>query len=312
MKNNRYPLLALKGIAMGAADVIPGVSGGTIAFITGIYQELLQSIKSIDIQALKMLLTGKAVPFWHKINGNFLLAVAAGIALSIFSLARLMTWLLAQHPIPVWSFFFGLIIASSFLVSRDITKWNAATVLGALAGAAAAYAITALSPASTPDVWWFIILCGAVAICAMILPGISGSFILLLMGKYQYIMTAVSELNINVILLFGLGAAIGIIGFSHLLTWLLRHRHNLTIAVLTGFMVGSLNKIWPWKATLTTRAEGLENSVRESNILPGRFAEVGIDPQLGRAILFCVIGILLIITLEAINKRLAKRKTAAG
>ena len=314
MKNNRYPLLTLKGVAMGAADVIPGVSGGTIAFITGIYEELLRSIKSIDLQAIKMLLTGKAPHFWRKINGNFLLAVGGGIALSIFSLARLMTWLLAHYPIPVWSFFFGLIIASTFLIAKDITKWNAVTVLGAVAGAVAAYLITALSPASTPDAWWFIVLSGAIAICAMILPGISGSFILLLLGKYQYIMAAVSELNLPVLLLFAVGALAGIISFSHLLTWLLQHRRNLTIALLTGFMVGSLNKIWPWKETLETYVDshGALQPLQEANILPGKFAALtGADPLLGQALLFCAVGIGLIVLLETAGKRLAKRKTAA-
>ncbi len=205
MKNNKYPLLVLKGVAMGAADVIPGVSGGTIAFITGIYEELLCSIKNVDLRALKLLSTGKFRPFWSKINGRFLLAVVAGIGLSIFSLARLMTWLLAHHPILLWSFFFGLIIASTFLVARDVTKWNVVNILGTAGGAAAAYVITALSPASTPDAWWFIVLCGAIAICAMILPGISGSFILLLLGKYAFIMAAVGRFDIKIILLFAVG-----------------------------------------------------------------------------------------------------------
>jgi putative membrane protein len=310
MKNNRYPLLILKGVAMGAADVIPGVSGGTIAFITGIYEELLQSIKSIDLKALKLLLTGKFRAFWSKINGNFLLAVVAGIALSVFSLARGMTWLLEHHPIPLWSFFFGLIIASTFLVARDVTKWNAANILGALAGAAAAYAITALSPASTPDAWWFIILSGAIAICAMILPGISGSFILLLLGKYAFIMTAVGELNIEIIVLFAVGAIAGIVGFSHFLTWLLKNYRNMTIAVLAGFMVGSLNKIWPWKETLETYTDshGAIQPLKEANVLPGAFAG---DPQVIRAALFCAVGILLIVVIEAVGRRLKASKQNA-
>lgn len=315
MKNNRYPILTLKGIAMGAADVIPGVSGGTIAFITGIYEELLLSIKSIDLAALKLLFTGKFKAFWQKINGNFLLAVVLGIAISIFSLAKLMTWLLAHYPIPVWSFFFGLIIASTFLVAKDVTQWNAVNVIGALAGAVAAYLITALSPTSTPDTWWFIVLSGAIAICAMILPGISGSFILLLLGKYQYIMTAVGELNVGVILLFLVGAVAGIVSFSHILSWLLKNHRNITIAVLTGFMVGSLNKIWPWKRTVETYIDshGMEQPLKEVNVLPGTFAETtGADPQLWQAVLFCTVGILLIVVIESAGKALAKRKAAQG
>ena len=315
MKNNRYPILTLKGIAMGAADVIPGVSGGTIAFITGIYEELLLSIKSIDLAALKLLFTGKFKAFWQKINGNFLLAVVLGIAISIFSLAKLMTWLLAHYPIPVWSFFFGLIIASTFLVAKDVTQWNAVNVIGALAGAVAAYLITALSPTSTPDTWWFIVLSGAIAICAMILPGISGSFILLLLGKYQYIMTAVGELNVGVILLFLVGAVAGIVSFSHILSWLLKNHRNITIAVLTGFMVGSLNKIWPWKRTVETYIDshGMEQPLKEVNVLPGTVAETtGADPQLWQAVLFCTVGILLIVVIESAGKALAKRKAAQG
>lgn len=309
MKNTRYPLITIKGIAMGAADVVPGVSGGTIAFITGIYEELLHSIKSIDLKALKMLFTGKFKAFWKKINGNFLLALVLGIGISIFSLARLMTWLLETHPIPLWAFFFGLIVASVFQVARDV-KWNVVNIIGALAGAVAAYMITALSPASTPDTWWFIILSGAIAICAMILPGISGSFILLLMGKYEFIMAAVGTLDLKVIGLFAVGAIAGIISFSHLLTWLLKHHRNITIALLTGFMVGSLNKIWPWKQTLETYVDshGAVQPFKEANILPGTYAELtGSDPQLWQAIVCCVVGLLLIAVIEGTAKRLAKK-----
>ncbi len=239
MKQKRnYLLLILRGCAMGAADVVPGVSGGTIAFITGIYEELINSIKNIDLQALKLLFSFRFADFWKKINGNFLISVVAGIAISIFSLARLMTWLLENHPIYIWSFFFGLIIASSVLVAKEIRQWNILTVIALAAGICAAYIITVMTPAETPDSWWFIILSGAIAICAMILPGISGAFILLLMGKYTYILGAVSNLNIGVLLLFIIGAAAGIISFSHLLSWLLKNYHNLTVSLLTGFMLG--------------------------------------------------------------------------
>ena len=178
-KQKNYLLLVLKGCAMGAADVVPGVSGGTIAFITGIYEELIDSIKSIDLQALKLLLSLKFADFWKKINGSFLLGVAGGIAISIFSLAKLMTWLLEHLPIYIWSFFFGLIVASSVLVAKEIKHWHIGTVISLIAGGCIAYVITVMSPAETPNTWWFIILSGAIAICAMILPGISGAFILL-------------------------------------------------------------------------------------------------------------------------------------
>jgi len=309
-KKRNYLLLILRGCAMGAADVVPGVSGGTIAFITGIYEELIDSIKNIDLQALKLLFRLQWTAFWKKINGSFLLAVVTGIAISIFSLAKLMTWLLDHHPIYIWSFFFGLIIASSVLVSKEIRKWNPAAILSLLAGAAAAFGITTMTPASTPDAWWFIVLAGAIAICAMILPGISGAFILLLLGKYTFILGAVSGLNIGVLLLFAAGAVAGIISFSHLLSWLLKNHHTVTVAVLTGFMIGSLNKVWPWKETLSTYLDshGLEKPLQEANILPQRYeALTGQEALTGEALLMCIAGFLLIWTIELIGKKRQKK-----
>lgn len=306
-EKKNYLLLLLKGCAMGAADVVPGVSGGTIAFITGIYEELINSIKSIDLQALKLLLSFKMADFWKKINGTFLLSVVGGIAISIFSLAKLMTWLLAHHPIYIWSFFFGLIIASSVLVAKEIRKWDIFTVLALLAGGAIAYTITVMSPASTPDTWWFIILSGAIAICAMILPGISGAFILLLMGKYTYILTAVTQFNIPIILLFVFGAAAGIISFSHLLSWLLKNYHTLTVSLLTGFMVGSLNKVWPWKETLETYVDthGVKQVLVETNVSPMKFETLtNSNALLWQAVMMCVVGFLLIWGIEYIGKKL--------
>lgn len=291
---------------MGAADVVPGVSGGTIAFITGIYEELIDSIKGIDLQAVKLLLKLKFADFWKKVNGNFLLSVVLGIAISIFSLAKLMTWLLEHHPIYIWSFFFGLIIASSVLVAKEIKQWNIFTIISLIAGVCAAYTITVMTPAETPNTWWFIILSGAIAICAMILPGISGAFILLLMGKYSYILGAVSSLNIGVILLFIVGAIAGIISFSHLLSWLLKNYHTLTVSLLTGFMVGSLNKVWPWKETIQTYIDshGVEKALVETNISPLHFGELTqTDPLLWQAIVMCIAGFFLIWGIEAIGRR---------
>lgn len=310
MEKRNYLLLILRGCAMGAADVVPGVSGGTIAFITGIYEELINSIRSVDWQAIKLLAGFQFAAFWKKINGNFLLSVVLGIGISIFSLAKLMTWLLEHHPIYIWSFFFGLIIASSVLVAKEIKKWNAGTAIALIAGSCAAYTITVMSPAETPDTWWFIILSGSVAICAMILPGISGAFILLLMGKYSYILGAVSSLNIGVILLFVVGAVAGIVSFSHLLSWLLKNYHTATVAVLTGFMIGSLNKVWPWKATLQTYfdSHGIEKPLVEANILPARYeALTGHDPLMWEAILMCIAGFLLIYGIETIGKKMSKK-----
>lgn len=304
MKFSDYLLLTLKGCAMGMADVVPGVSGGTIAFITGIYGRLIDSIKSVNAHALKLLATFRLREFWRHIDGRFLFSVLLGIAISIFSLARLMTYLLEHHPIQVWSFFFGLIVASALLVARQVGKWDWRSVAALLAGIAAAFWITVVTPGQTPDTWWFVMLSGAIAICAMILPGISGAFILLLLGKYQFIMQAVGDLNIPVILLFVTGAVAGIISFSHLLSWLLQHWHDVTVAVLMGFMIGSLNKVWPWKQTLETYTDshGKVLPLVEGNVLPGEFTDG--NPQLGSAILLALAGFLLIYGVE-----LAARKT---
>lgn len=309
-KIRHHLLLILRGCAMGAADVVPGVSGGTIAFITGIYEELINSIKSIDIQALKLLLTFQWKAFWKKINGIFLLSVIIGIGISIFSLAKIMTWLLEHHPIQIWSFFFGLIIASSILVAKEIKQWKISTIISLFIGIFIAYWITITTPTSTPDSWWFIILSGAIAICAMILPGISGAFILLLMGKYSYILEAVSKFDIEILFLFAIGAIVGIISFSHLLSWLLKNHHTITVSLLTGFMLGSLNKVWPWKETLQTYIDshGIEKALIEKNISPRHFADLTQnDPQIVQAILLCLLGFLLIYGIELFAQKLQKK-----
>ncbi len=303
----KYLLLLLKGIAIGSADVVPGVSGGTIAFISGIYEELIESIRSINGEAFKLLFKGRFRELWKHINGPFLCSVLAGIAIAIFSLARVMTYLLEQHPVEIWSFFFGLIIASTLLVSRDIRKWGMQPIVGFVVGAVLAWWITVVSPTETPETWWFIVLSGAIAICAMILPGISGAFILLLLGKYQFILGAVSEFKIGIMLLFIVGAAIGITSFSHILSWLLRKHHDLTISLLMGFMVGSLNKVWPWKKAVETYtdSEGVIRPLVERNILPG------VEDHLGEAIAMAVLGFGLIYTIEFIGakmKQLAAQK----
>lgn len=316
MKAKRnYLMLVLKGIGMGAADVIPGVSGGTIAFISGIYEELIGSIRSFDLTALRKLLRLDLRGFWKHINGSFLFSVLAGIGISIFSLAKVMKYLLETHPIFVWSFFFGLIIASAWLVAKEVKKWGVGTVVALIAGTVAAYMITVLSPASTPDAWWFIMLSGAIAICAMILPGISGAFILLLLGKYAYIIGAVSTFNLPVLGLFAVGAVAGIISFSHLLSWLLAKHHGMTVGLLTGFMVGSLNKIWPWKQVLETYTDshGVVQPLVERNILPGTFEQLTGQPaMLGWAIFFIAVGFGLIWGVERVAAMLNKKRNAAA
>ena len=311
MKFSRYIVLALKGCAMGMADVVPGVSGGTIAFISGIYEELLDSIRSVDATALRLLLRFRLAEFWRHINGRFLLPVLLGIAVAIFSLARLMTYLLTNHPIAIWSFFFGLIVAYALLVARKIGRWDWRTVLAFAVGAAAAWWITVATPAETPDDWWFVMLSGAIAICAMILPGISGAFILLLLGKYQYIMHAVGEFDIPVIAVFVIGAAAGIISFSHLLSWLLKHWHDVTVAVLMGFMVGSLNKVWPWKETVETYLDshGVAQPLVQNNIAPGTFEQLTGQPSLlVQAILLGIVGFLVIYGIELVARMIVKKQ----
>lgn len=297
----------LKGCAMGMADVVPGVSGGTIAFIAGIYEELINSIKSIGIDAAKLLFKGRIADFWRHINGNFLASVLLGIGIAILSLARAMTYLLEYHPVLIWSFFFGLIIASSVLVAKKIEKWNVRSIAALLIGGALAYWITVATPAETSNEWWFVMISGAIAICAMILPGISGAFILLLMGKYQYVMQAVTDFNIPVILVFVIGAMVGIISFSHLLSWLLKNYYNVTISLLMGFMIGSLNKVWPWKEVLESykNSHGELVSLVESNISPSKFEMLTqTDAQLGAAIGLCVGGFLLIYVIELIGSKI--------
>lgn len=294
---------------MGAADVIPGVSGGTIAFISGIYEELINSIKSVDLEALKLLLRFDIKALWKKVNGSFLLAVLSGVVISILSLAKVMAYLLKSHPIMVWSFFFGLIIASAILVFKEIKRFNPLSAISILVGTIVAYYITVASPAQTPTDWWFIMLCGAVAICAMILPGISGSFILLLMGKYLYILNALSSMELVTISLFIAGAAIGIVSFSHILSWLLKNFHTATVSLLTGFMVGSLNKIWPWKEVVETtlNSHGETIPLVEHNVLPAQYELLtGESSMLVMAIVMAIVGFLTISIIEEVGVKLKK------
>lgn len=311
-KIGKYLLTAVKGMCMGAADVIPGVSGGTIAFMTGIYEELLGSIKSIDGTAVKLLFKGKIRELWKHINGNFLASVFGGILVSVFSLAKLMQYLLDVHPIPTWAFFFGLIIASSIHIIRDIFKESghygrisAMLLIGVVLGVL----VCMLSPTQTTDAYWFILLSGAIAICAMILPGISGSFILLIIGKYEFIMNAISEMNIPVLLVFALGAVAGIIAFSHFLTWLLARCRQETLSVLAGFIIGSLIKVWPWSAdNASFEGNGIFSWGSFTPLLPARFTEItGNDAHLLQAVIFAIVGIGIVFLIEYSAKMIKKR-----
>lgn len=299
-------VLVLKGMGMGAADVVPGVSGGTIAFITGIYEELINSIKSINLKALKLFFSGKFREFWECINGTFLMSVFIGIGISVFSLAKGLEFLLNNYPILVWSFFFGLIVASSIYVARTIKNWSTGTIVAGILGIAIAYFITVITPAEANTTYWFVFVAGSIAICAMILPGISGSFILVLLGMYKFILEAVGNLDIAVILIFLTGAALGIIVFSNILSWLLKKYHNTTIAVLAGFMVGSLNKVWPWKEVTETFIDrhGDIKPLSEKNILPGTYEQIsGHEAWLLGAIALAMVGFALIFIIEGLSKK---------
>jgi len=293
-----YLIIGAKGMAMGAADVVPGVSGGTIAFISGIYEELLSSISNINLSLLTTLKSDGFKAAWKQLNGNFLLSLFVGILISILSLAKVIKWLLENEPILLWSFFFGLVLASIIYIAKQITNWNAVSFIVLFLGAGLAYYITTLNPLVTENSSLiFIFLAGSIAICAMILPGISGSFILVLLGAYKPILDALNNRNITTILTFSAGAIVGLLTFSRVLKWLFNHHKNYTLAVLTGFIIGSLNKIWPWKEVLTWRvnSHGVKVAFNEQSISPFSFDG---NPQLLYAVLLAIFGFGLILLLE--------------
>ena len=317
-----YLMVGVKGACMGAADVIPGVSGGTIAFITGIYDEFVGSIARVDAEAVRLLLKGKIRDFWKHINGTFLLSVIAGIGVSVVSLAGLMQMLLSDYPVQTWAFFFGLIVASSIFILRGISGWKALDG-GLLAlGVVLGVTVCTLSPTQTPDALWFIFISGAIAICAMILPGISGSFILLILGKYQYIMGAISGLttgenfsqNLVIIAVFLVGAVFGILSFSKFLHWLLARWNKETLIVLAGFIIGSLVKVWPWSnAEAIVCSQNPELALMAENLEGGLPAELvsqymaGADLHIAGAVVFALIGFSLVMGIEIAGKVLAKK-----
>ena len=283
---------------MGAADVVPGVSGGTIAFISGIYEELIDSISKVNLATLKLWKKEGFAEMWKELNGNFLISLVIGIGLSIITLAKLIRHLLETQPILIWSFFFGLVLARIIYVARQITRWNLGAIILLIAGALTAYFITTLTPQTTNVSYPYVFLSGALAICAMILPGISGSFILLLLGMYKPVLDAIHDKNIGLLATLMLGAVVGLLSFSRLLKWLFDHYENLTLAVLTGFIIGSLNKIWPWKEVLEAEMiNGKLKILKEKSVLPWSYEG---DPQLAYALLLAGAGFLFIILLERI------------
>ncbi len=301
-------LIALKGFAMGTANVIPGVSGGTIALLTGIFNELIEALNAVlSISSWKLLLQGKVKEFWKHIHGTFLLWLGVGLVISIFSLAKVMEYVLAYHPIQTWAFFFGLIVVSGVYMLYDIKKWKVADGLWLVFGVILGAVICMLSPTQTTDASWFILVCGAIAICTMILPGISGSFILVLLGKYEYIMGAISELNWPVLILFGVGCVLGLAAFSKFLHWLIGRYERPTLITLIGFTLGSLVKVWPWSdkvSLLTAQLMREGQTAEQAQAGVQALTETGfnlasmIDPQTVQAIVWMLVGAILVVGLE--------------
>lgn len=298
-----YLSLVLKGAGMGAANVIPGVSGGTIALITNIFEEMIDSIKSFDLKAIKLLFTGKLKEFLRHINLWFLVAVFLGVGISIVSLAKLLEFLFANYPVYVWAFFFGLILASVYFVGRTVRRWNASVVISLVIGTGVAIVISVLNPASENDHFLYLTICGVIAVCSMILPGLSGSFVLILLGNYELVMiNAVSNFRIDILLPVVIGAALGLIVFSHFLSWVFKKFRDQTISLLTGFILGSLAILWPWKNPVY-KLDDIGQILTKSDgdmVIAGyeRFIPDAINSEVILAVVYAVIGIVVIWAIE--------------
>jgi len=298
----KYGFLFLKGMAMGAADVVPGVSGGTIAFITNIYETLIHALSQFDSRAIQLLLKGQFKDFWTHINGTFLAVLFAGIFTSVLSLAALLSHALETHPVQLWSFFFGLVFASIFIVGKQVSRWQWFTYLSFAVGTVIAFWITTLPASAGSDTYPYLILCGALAICAMILPGISGSFILLLLGAYATVLEAIADRTLGIIAAVGIGAVVGLLSFTKLLKWVFSKYHDLTVALLSGFLLGSLNKIWPWKKNLVTFTK--HPGTPEEEVVPIVTQNLTPDEWWPIALIMGLCGVALVFGLEwAGNKK---------
>lgn len=300
-----YIGVTLRGMGMGAADVVPGVSGGTIAFITGIYEELINSLANINLAALKLLFSKGISSFWKHINGNFFIALFLGIGISVFSLAKGLTYLLEQYPVVLWSFFFGLILASAILILKSVPKWNVGNGIGLMLGIAVAVFVSLAQASADGTSLPYIFLSGCIAICAMILPGISGAFILVLLGSYAVVIEGIKDVNLSIIAVFGAGCVIGLLAFSKLLKFLFENYKSLVLAILTGFLFGSLVKIWPWKnkimdQPLVTHSDGKIDYATE-HVLPNAYLG---EANLAAAIGMLFFGLLLVLGLEFLGKKI--------
>jgi putative membrane protein len=281
--------LFLKGLAMGAANVIPGVSGGTIALITGIYETFINSLKSFDLDAIKLLFQFKFKELWEHVNGSFLSAVLLGVGVSIFSLAKILEYLLANQELLTMAFFFGLIAVSVYSVGRTVKKWSLSSVITLLIGTGIAVGIALLAPATENASFVYVVLCGVVAVCSMILPGLSGSFVLIIMGNYALILGAIGRVDLGILAPLMVGVIVGMITFSQLISWVLKRYPDQTIGMMTGFVLGSLLVIWPWKTTMTETIERVGKEAKE--------VVVGYDwhlPDFGAGTTYTAMGLIVI------------------
>lgn len=304
------PSVFFKGMAMGAADVVPGVSGGTIAFIAGIYERLINGIKSVLPAFLALFKHRQWAEFWRSVDGTFLLTLLSGILTSVALFANLINYLLQTHPIPIWAFFLGLIIASVNLVARHVQQWKASLLVLVVIGFAFGWLITSISPVEIEPTTLNVFLSGMIAICAMILPGISGSFILLVIGMYTVILGAVMTVDLAILSVFALGCVVGLLSIANVLSWAFRHYHDITLAVLTGIMLGSLNKVWPWKEVVAYRQnrDGETVPFLDQNVLPGSYEQLtGNDAQLVFALVCVGLGVVVVLLIEYLGVQKGKQ-----
>jgi putative membrane protein len=298
-----YLSVTARGLAMGAADVVPGVSGGTMAFILGIYEELIESLSSANLQFFKRLLTFRFQEAFAGFHWRFLLALGAGIAIAILSLARFIRAALISQPVLVWAFFFGLVLASVVVVRRRISRWNAGVIFTVFIGALGGYLLVGLVPVETPNDAWFLFLTGAITINAMILPGISGAFIMVLMGKYHFLLDRLVAWDFVPILIMIFGAAVGLLTFVRVLRWLFHHYYDLTVALMMGLILGALRKVWPWKEFVVANGE----FVQENNVLPAAFTT-----EVALAVGLMAVGFAIVLILDHLAARAAEERGLEG